>query len=412
VKILKVVHQALPRWVGGTELYVHQLARALLAAGHQVEVFTRETGRGLQQADYDGVTYHRVGVQTSGTAADFRATFGAPEIEQAFKRVLQHVQPDIIHFHHLLGLPMGLFWNAVRADLPTVITLHDYWFVCANTKLLTNDSEQLCGGPQAWINCARCGLARLEAHWALPGAPVLALPFVVRDLSLRRILHRADHLIAPSRFLRDVYIRLSAPAERLSVIETGIQLPGAPVPSRPPGTGLRVLYAGALANLKGVHILVQSFETLPHSAELWIVGDPTREPVYSQQLRQARHPGVRFLGQLGRAELWERLAEVDLVAVPSLWYENSPLIVQEARAMRRPVIASRLGALVELVRDGLDGVLAPPGDVAAWAFALQRLAAQPAELERLQANLPPARTHTQLADDMERIYAACLPSQR
>lgn len=411
MRLLFVVHQSLPRWMGGTELYTQQLAEALVRRGHVLRVFAREFGaRGLERDELHGVVIDRVHTPTRSDAALFRATFGAAEIERAFGRVLAEFQPDAVHFHHLLGLPAALFWRAVQAGLPTVITLHDYWFVCSNTKLLTNDDDQLCAGPRAWINCARCGLARLDMRAAFPAAPLIAPLFAARDWVVRRVLQRADRLIAPSRFLRDVHLRFGVKPERVRVVPTGIQPPPFPPSPRDASRNeLRVLYVGALLPLKGVHVLVEAFNGLPPEAQLRIVGDPERDAAYARRLRaQAHHPGIRFLGALERDRVWARLAEADVVAVPSLWYENSPLVVQEAFAVRRPVLASRLGALAELVRDGVDGWLIPAGDVEAWRKALVRLAQRPAKIEQLQSGISPVRTVDHLARDMEAVYAGLL----
>lgn len=406
MRILHVLHQGLPRWVGGTELYVHQLATALQAMGHAAELFVREAGDpslGLRTEPHEGVTVHRFYTPPPSEAGRLLATFYHPGLTAGFAEVLGRFRPAVVHFHHLLGLPVELFWRALRAGLPTVLTLHDYWFVCANTKLLTNYDHTLCQGPRAWLNCARCGLARLNSPWAWPLTPAAAPVFMARDVVLRRVLRRADRLVAPSRFLRETYVRLGAPADRTVVAPTGIAPPPlAAPPARPPG-GLRALYVGALLPLKGVHVLVEAFEALPPEATLWVAGDPNRDPAYAARLRAlARHPGVVFLGPLDRAGVWRALDEADVVVVPSLWYENSPLVVQEARARGRPVVASRLGALAELVRDGVDGALTPPGDPAALGRLLAGLT--PETLARWAANRPPVRTSAALAEDMARLY--------
>ena len=89
-------------------------------------------------------------------------------------------------------------------------------------------------------------------------------------------------------------------------------------------------------------------------------------------------PRVRFMGELSREQVWGCLAKVDVLVVPSLWYEAFSLIAHEAFLAGIPVIASRLGALAEVVQDGVDGLLVPPSDVSAWTATLQRLVDEPA----------------------------------
>jgi glycosyltransferase involved in cell wall biosynthesis len=405
MKVLIVVHQSLPRWLGGAEVYAHQLAQALNKRGHSAVLFTREEGgSGLERTAWEGVTIYRCHTAPMSDTDKFRAVFGHPLIEAAFARVLAEARPDVVHFHHLLGLSPRIFWQATEMGLPTVLTIQDYWYVCANTKLLTNDSEQLCRGPQAWLNCARCGAAKLgsAARWI---APALAPAFAARDLALRRILNRADVLIAPSAFLRDTYIRLGAPRERTRMIEGGIHLPPVPpTPLREHGP-LRVLFVGSLLPLKGAHILVEAFNTLPPEAELALIGDPRRDPDYARHLRAlARHPGIHWLGPASREDVWPWYQWADVVAVPSLWYENAPLVIQEALAMQRPVIASRVGALPEWVRDDIDGELFSPGDAQALGAALRRIAEQREIIRHWQRHIRPVRTMQAMAEDMETVY--------
>jgi glycosyltransferase involved in cell wall biosynthesis len=341
-----------------------------------------------------------------------RAVFGHPRVERAFAKVLADIQPDVVHFQHLLGLSPNLFWQTVRAQLPTVLTLQDYWYVCANTKLLTNDRELLCQGPNLWLNCARCAAAKLGAgvKWV---SPILAPALAARDLTLRRILQRADVIIAPSQFLRDTYVRLGAPVERTRTLAGGVHLPSVrPGPLREHGP-LRVLFMGSMLPLKGLHILIEAFNAMPTEAELVIVGDPKRDPDYAQRLYAlAQHPGIRWLGPLARAAVWEQFSWADVVAVPSLWYENAPLVIQEALAMRRPVLTSRLGSLSEWVRDVVDGALLPPGDVPALTALLQQLFAHREIIFRWQGNIRPIRTMRDLAQDMEAVYSQVMARRR
>jgi glycosyltransferase involved in cell wall biosynthesis len=409
MKILNVIHQSLPRWLGGAEVYAQQLAQALNQRGHEALLFTREEGgAGLERADVEGITIYRCHTPPMSDADKFRTVFGHPRVEQAFAAVLAEAQPDVVHFQHLLGLSPKLFWQAKAAGLPTVLTMQDYWYVCANTKLLTNYDERLCGGPRWWLNCARCGASKLGsgAQWF---SPALAPVFAARDLILRRVLQSADVLIAPSQFLRDTYVRLGAPPERTRMLAGGIHLPPAPpTPIREHGP-LRVLFMGSMLPLKGLHVLVEAFNALPLDAELAIAGDPERNPEYARELRAlARHPGLRWLGPVARADVWMWFNWADVIAAPSLWYENAPLVIQEALAMRRPVLASQLGSLGEWVRDDVDGALFPPGDAAALSAILRRLADHREIVLRWQSQIRPVRTMQDLAQDMEAVYTGLL----
>ena len=150
---------------------------------------------------------------------------------------------------------------------------------------------------------------------------------------------------------------------------------------------MRFLYVGGLSFQKGIHTLVEAFAGVRGAAELWIVGDETFDPAYVTRLRALATPLVRFLGRLARPEVWQALVDADVVVVPSLWYETFSFLVSEGFIAGKPVLASNLGPLADRVRDDMDGLLLPPGDVAAWREAMQHLVDTPDDLARLRQNV-------------------------
>jgi glycosyltransferase involved in cell wall biosynthesis len=377
LRILHVVHQYLPEFTGGTEVYTQTLATAQAGNGHEVNVFHRsfQPGQPLGHRIENGAGVWWAGGQTIGPARRFLATFRDPALVDAFSQALRHSAPELVHIQHLMGLPLDLVYVIEQQGLPYLITLHDYWWICANAQLLTNYSQQLCQGPAHYANCARCALARGGAPMLWPAIPALAALLAYRSRLLGRVLHGASLLIAPSRFVGDWYIAHGCPAERVVVVPHGIDGP-APQPRRGPKAGSPVRFAaiGGLAWQKGLHVALEAFREMRGVAELWIAGDEAAAPEYVKKLRSGSPAGVRFLGRLTRAQVWETLGQIDALLVPSLWHETFSLITHEALAAGVPVIASRVGALAETVRDGVDGLLLPPGDVGAWRRALERLA--------------------------------------
>jgi glycosyltransferase involved in cell wall biosynthesis len=140
--------------------------------------------------------------------------------------------------------------------------------------------------------------------------------------------------------------------------------------------------------------------------ELWIAGDEAVDPAYVSHLRTLASPNVRFLGRLTRAEVWKTLGQVDVVVVPSQWYETFSFLVSEAFATGVPVIASSLGPLVDRIRHGVDGLLVPAGDVQALQSALLELTEDPRLLPRLRAGICPVPTIEDHVVDIEAIYQA------
>jgi glycosyltransferase involved in cell wall biosynthesis len=414
-----VVHQYQPYFVGGTELYTQTLARCQAGQGHSVSVFCPSPVAGSAtwpRAEVeDQVRVYRVPVGKRSPVRVFLSAFAHRRLSRAFAFVLEQERPDLVHIQHLMGLPVDLAAQLSRAGIPYVITLHDYWYLCANAQLLTNYSQQVCSGPRFWINCGHCGLAR--AGWAnlVWLSPLVAPLMAYRHLRLRSVLRRARQIIAPTNFVRDASHLSATLLERVRVVPHGIQVPENLERAQAQGPehdDLRVAYIGSLAFQKGVHVLIEAVNQLPHEGvRLSIYGDVNVFPAYVSELKQlARHPGISFAGRVARADMWNVLGGVDALVMPSLWYEASPLVMQEAFAAGVPLIASSIGALRELVRDGVDGFLFPPGDARALQGILARLLSDPAQLVQLRANIRPVRTIQDHVKDVEAVYRIALRS--
>jgi glycosyltransferase involved in cell wall biosynthesis len=413
MRVLHIVHQYPPEFIGGTELYTQTVARSLVARGHTVSIFSpaRQVSDPVHppiMTTEDGVRVHRIPLGLRSANAVFFDTFRQPILATAFAAVLRQEQPDLVHVQHLMGLPAHLIDQITTAGIPFVVTLHDYWYVCANAQLLTNTRQEICAGPHWWINCGQCALARAGYPDWLMLAPATAPLLGYRHRLLQRVLTRAAGLIAPTEFVRETYRQLGVPVDRVQVISHGIELPSVLPPAVPRSTNaLRVAYIGGLSWQKGVHTVIEAVNDLPaDEVQLTIYGDLSAFPDYVADLKRlAQHSAIRFAGRLDRGALWQALRETDVVVVPSLWYETASLIVQEAFAAGVPVVASNLGALRERVRDHLDGLLITPGDPEAWRAALQRCVDEPDLLPCLRQGIVPVRSAAEHIADLETLYA-------
>lgn len=376
MRIALVVHKFPPASYGGTEVYALNLARGL-SARHEVAVFYRDDGDGTrfreEQVQRDGFTVWRVGrafrAEKASPAALFFDTFYNPEVEQSFQRFVEAFKPDLIHFQHLMLLSYRL--PALSRSIPQLLTLHDYWFLCANSQLIWPDA-QLCRGKALGMNCARCATARIGSPLLNVGRPAFAALFQLRDALVRRAALRIGRFISPSHFLKQQYVQAGFPAQPFAVLENGVDVARLrSFPRVPASDGrLRVTYLGALAWQKGVHVLVEAARELdPQRVAVRVYGNPDTFPDYSARLRALANPQTTiFEGPVPNAEVGRVLAQTDVLAVPSLWYENSPVVIQEAHAVGVPLLASDTGALPEKV--GRGGSLVPRGEVAAWRAAL------------------------------------------
>ena len=408
MRLLYVVHQFMPDFVGGTELDTWEIASAMRNRGHTVSIVHRAQGNaGWVRTERQGIPVHRLECGPMTPTALFAASYGHRRLSRAFRAALAEVAPDLVHVQHLRGLPTGLVGQVKAQGLPMVLTLHDFWFVCPNAQLIDNVTGKVCTTPGEPIHCARCALARAGLRSALPAAPLLAPLMAARNSSLRRVVRRADVVLVYSEFVRRWFAGRGVPTDKMHLMVRGISRPEVlPTRGRATGGSVRFVYIGGLAWQKGVHTVVEAFNSLPDAGELIIAGDETQDPGYAARLRAlADHPGIRFVGRLDRPAVWQTLAEADAVVVPSLWYETYSLLTREAFAMGVPVFASAHGALADAVVHQRDGLLVPPGDVAAWRRALGDFVASSDMRARLMDGVSPPPTMEGFFDSLESTYA-------
>lgn len=424
MRILHLVHQYVPEQVGGVELYTQSLARYQTELlGHEAAVIYPSEARagegGLHRtSDAEGVAVYAVEIGSRSRARVFLSTFGQTAIAQGLRRALEEIRPTVVHVQHLMGMPTTVVDQALATGAPLVITLHDYWFPCANAQLVTNYDGSVCDGPDWWLNCGRCALARAGVKGDRWLAPALAPLMAYRSLRLRRVLAQARRVIAPTYFVRDTYDRLGMPTDNIVVVPHGIEVPAhaqaAASHSQRRDGRLHIVYVGSLAWQKGVHVLIDAVNEMDsEKVRLSLYGDLHKYPEYVTSLRAAsHHPKIHFGGAIDREALWQLLSrEADVVVVPSVWYETASLVIQEAFAAGVPVVASQLGALAERVADGVDGLLFPPGDAGALREQLLRLQDDEKLLDELRANIRPARTIEEHVADIDAVYRGALAEQ-
>lgn len=423
MNILHIVHQYPPEHIGGTELYTRWLAEHQVALGHQVAVVCPTAGEQVMSAPEfvleKGVRVYRIPVGRPGRLTVFSNTFAQGRLSRVFAQVLEAEQPQLVHVQHLMGLPVAVVEQLRARGIPYVITLHDYWYRCANAQLLTNYDQTICAGPdEHWHNCGRCALARAGLNRIARLAPLVAPVMGRRGRLLEDVFAGARRVIAPADFMRRTYASMGLPTNHVTVVPFGLDVGCEQIEAARTAAAqrtdqmLRIGYAGSIAWQKGVHVLIAAFNQLPHrGAELLIYGNPATFPDYVATLqRMAGHPHIRFAGSLSREALWAAFGGLDVLVVPSVWYEGSPFIIREAFAAGLPVVASRIGALPEMVREGVDGLLFTAGEAAELRDVLQQLLDDQTLLARLRANVEPVLSFADHVEMVAGIYQQVLKS--
>ena len=419
MRLAYVVHKLPPWSLGGTEIHTWTLARALAQMGHEVSVFCPAVGARADEARTirEGVSLWRLPLPASREIEDparqFWHTFRDTSVEGQFATFVATVDPEVVHFQHMQGVSARL---PSMVSVPKVLTLHDYWYFCANGQLVRPD-HTVCQTPgQAWA-CADCALCRVDLGRLRALRPLATLPLSWRNAYLRRRLAEIDLFISPSDFCKQQYVHRGLAEERIVVMENGLDAARladrdddtvALAPARP-----HFGFVGSLVWQKGAHVLVDAFDRLGAEGALTLYGDEAVAPEYVAALKaRARHPHVRIAGRLDYQAVGHAMRAMDYLVVPSLWYENSPMVIQEAYAVGLPVVASRLGALVEKVRDRETGELFAPGGVEDLASVLRGLVDLPERRQRYRHNIRGGPTVGEQAERLLALYTGLVGTGR
>ncbi|HEV2303364.1 MAG TPA: glycosyltransferase family 4 protein [Stellaceae bacterium] len=325
------------------------------------------------------------------TVDDFLFSQRSLEVIEHFTALIDRIDPDVIHFHHYLGIGLELI-AAARRKRPKVrifVTLHEYLAICANFgQMVKTNGMALCQAASPH-DCASCFKDIAPAE------------FLLRETFIKSHFEKVDMFIAPSEFLRQRYIAWGIPVWQITVVENGIA-PLRPPPPRSLGEGERRSsfgFFGQIIPYKGVVELLTAFEYLgqfpapiTEGIRLVINGAiPEQNPrAFVERVREllgrTRHR-VHFAGAYRNEDLHRLMAAVDWVVVPSLWWENSPMVIEEALAHRRPVISSNIGGMVEKIRWGKDGLHFAVGNPFELASLVVQLAAENSVWDGLQQTM-------------------------
>jgi len=398
-----------------------------MSESNEVLVFYADEEQGKEQYSvergaYRGVNYVRVINNHEGES--FEETYDNKRIDTIFSDVLDEFRPDIVHCQHLMNLSANIIQITKERGIPVVVTLHEFWMMCPFGGQRLRPDLSICRNIHSF-RCAECvliqrGILPNRYHNSLfPCAQGESNRLSVqRDSSARRLLRRlrqtvlytrrilkrteylramlaqADLLVAPSPFLRNEFLRWGVSPERIIFSDYGHHANLSRGFQRTPSSQVRFAYIGTIVPHKGVHVLVEAFNKIEHpNASLRIYGDMTRFPQYGRHvITLARNPNISFCGEFDSADVKEIFENIDVLIVPSLWYENSPLTIHEAFLTRTPVIASNHGGMADLVKHMQNGLLFEVGNPDELAQTISSLVEQPGLLEKLRAGIGPVKT--------------------
>ncbi|WP_017314699.1 glycosyltransferase [Mastigocladopsis repens] len=445
---MKVIHTLgwyFPEASGGTEVYVNGLVQELNTYKIQSIVAAPSSGHRESFYSHDGVQVYRYPNFPHPTKDQIRGHLPHGGFDY-FTQWLANQNADIYHQHSFVtGCSIHHLRQARKLGLATVVTIHVPGSVCLRGTMLLN-GQSVCDGRVERVRCGTCwGIARgipastaaILSRTPLPLSTIaessfsgvrlataVATPALVtlHQNSLLEMAAVADRVIAVCQWLYDALVINGVPESKLVLCRQGVTSTGSRLPLKAQEKAedcatLRLGFLGRWDRVKGLHILVEAVRNLPQdvSVELIIYALAQGEDgqAYQQEVLAiaAHDPRIHFKPPVGRDAVFSALADVDMLAVPSLWLETGPLVVLEAQAVGTPVLGSNLGGIAELVHHGVNGALVPAGDVSAWSQTIALFATRRDLLAKLRKGIKPVRTMSSVASEMANLYQEILKSR-
>lgn len=314
-----------------------------------------------------------------------------------FAEMLRNINPDVIHFHHYVWLGIEMIRAAKRTcpNAKIILTLHEYIAICNNSGQMIKTNGKLCYqySPR---ECSLCFPDKTPED------------FFLRERYIKTYFNLVDQFISPSEFLRQRYIDWGIPAEKIQVIENGLPAGEklSPICLEENEIRGRFAYFGQINPFKGVDVVIEAFANLPKkirkkvSLDIYGSGLEWQQESYRNKINQLladNKKHVRYHGSYEPEELGRLMASVDWVVMGSIWWENSPLVIQEAYKFGKPVICPDIGGMAEKVKNNISGIHYRARDSISLTKVIEKIGDGKVDYEKLCEQLPCILTNEECA---------------
>jgi glycosyltransferase involved in cell wall biosynthesis len=385
LRVLLVIHGYPPSYNAGSEVYTQTLARELVNQGHLVAVFSRREDplrpdfEMIKEVDCVEPRILRYTVNLTNK----RELYRRDEVDDLFDKVLNEFKPNIVHVGHLNHLSTSIIKRASNHGIPLVLTLHDFWLMCPRGQFLQTNS-----GSEQWTLCDGQDDYKCSTHCysmyptGLQGTETDNIEYWKewvhnRMTHINEMIKHIDLFIAPSEYIRRRFIESGFENEKIVYLDYGFD------PRRLSGRVRRQEsdfvfgYIGTHIVPKGIHLLIEAFGMVRGNSRLRIWGRETPQVTptlkeLGKNLPDNQSDKIEWLGEYRNEDVIQIFNNVDAIVVPSIWVENSPLVIHEAQQARVPVITTDLGGMAEYVENEVNGLLFQSRNIADLTRRMQQ----------------------------------------
>jgi len=390
---MKVIHGYPMLYNAGSEIYSKTICHALSGRGHEVRVFTREENsfrpdgdiRISFDEDKPEIKLHLI------NNPRHRDRYRLNIIDQQFAQILNEFKPDIVHIGHLNHLSTSLVFEVKKRKIPIVYTLHDYWLMCPRGQFMQmhSPSDNLwaaCDGQENRKCATQCYARYFSGNENELDQDISYWEnWVSRRMThIQQVVDSVDLFISPSLYLKERYERdFGLPAHKSIFLDYGFDSTRLNGRERIKEDLFTFGYIGTHIPAKGIHQLIQAFGKLKGNARLRIWGrdrgqDSRALRDIAMDLPEDKKQNIEWMPEYKNQSIVQSVFnKLDAVVTPSIWMENSPLVIHEAQQAKVPVITANAGGMSEYVRHEINGLTYEHRSTEDLAVQMQRLLDNP-----------------------------------
>lgn len=446
-KILFTVHQFFPEFCAGTEVLTLNTAKELQRRGYEVGVVTLGhtdvpkdfRHGGLRRADFEEIPVWKLDYNFYQTPNPLTNEFNNPYMAEFMDEFLAEYKPDLVHIMHIFRFSASVIDVYIRYNIPIVMTATDFWFLCSRIQL-RDSSNRDCSGPEFYgANCIRCIAKQTNSSAAVslekiplaliglgtffasmqtnPSDNIKAVQFLSQRLPyLIKQLNKVNRVIVPTEIMKKMLLNKGVNKDLITKLHFGINTEQTTSETKIKKYKGQITFGfiGSIVEHKGLHVLAKAFSGLEaENVSLLIYGDTDTDPSYTIRIKEiaGKDNRIKFMGTFPNSRIKRVFEGIDVLVVPSIWYENTPLVIFSAFDAKTPVIVTDLAGLTEVVKHEKNGLVFPKNDDMALRNILQRFLNEHGLLGKLSDQIESVKTISENVNELEIIYKELLSKE-